>query len=427
MAGAEGDARRSRRSRALRFGLPVLIVALGVIVVVVLVASEPTLERQQPEERAAEVTVTELFAEDVEAIVEARGVVQPARRVELFPEIAGPVSWVSDALVPGGRFRAGEPMLRIDPSQTQLAVAARRGEVASARVELRREQNRAQLSERAWDIYARRHDAGAIADSDRELALNRPQLAAAEEALESAQSQLAQAQLDLKRTRITAPFDAAVVSEQVDVGQRVNPNQAIATLVGTDSYWVQASVDVDDVPLIEVPADPRVDRGSRVRVTYRSRGEPTARSGRVLRLLTDLDPEGSMARVLIEVDDPLGLEDPQSGPPLLIGAFVDLTIYGRRLRDVFVVPREALREDDEVWLLNEAGRLEMRQVQVLHAQRDAVFVQRGLSDGARLVTSSIVTPVEGMKLVPQTERAGVQPVRGAGDPERGRNATHAEP
>lgn len=397
--------RASRLRRALRVALPLLIVVAGVVVVALLVVSEPPLQKREPQERSATVAVRTLVPRDVEAIIEARGVVQPAQRIELYPEIAGSVSWVSDALVPGGRLQEGEPILRIDPEQAKLAVSARRGEVARARVELRRERNRAQLSERAWEIYSRRHDAGEIEDADRELALNRPQLAAARQAYRSAQSQLEQAQLDLRRTRVEAPFDAAVVSEQVDVGQRIGPNQPIATLVGTERYWVQASVDVDDVPLIEVPGVSGTERGSRVRVTYRTRGELTARLGRVLRLLTDLDPEGSMARVLIEVQDPLGLQDPDAGPPLLIGAFVDLMIYGEQLHDVFVVPREALHEGGEVWLVDDEGRLEIREVQVLHAQEEHVLVRRGLSAGAKLVTSAIPAPVEGMKLVPDDELA----------------------
>src|SRR5690606_35608447 len=90
-------------------------------------------------------------------------------------------------------------------------------------------------------------------EPDTKMALNLPQVAAAEQALAAAESQLGQAELSLARTQIVVPFDALVESEQVDLGLRVTPGQPIVTLIGTARCWVQASVDVADVPRLRLP------------------------------------------------------------------------------------------------------------------------------------------------------------------------------
>jgi multidrug resistance efflux pump len=47
---------------------------------------------------------------------------------------------------------------------------------------------------------------------------------------------LEQARLNLQRTQITAPFDAAIISRNVNEGSQVNAGDLLARLVGTDEY-----------------------------------------------------------------------------------------------------------------------------------------------------------------------------------------------
>jgi hypothetical protein len=96
----------------------------------------------------------------------------------------------------------------------------------------------------------------------------------------------------------------------------------------------------------------------------------------VVRLLGDLTDMGRMARVLIEVRDPLGLTSAdRSKPPLLIGEYVRVEIQGRHLDEVFAVPRSVLRDEDTLWLLGDNQKLEIRSVDPVWRDNDTVLIQ----------------------------------------------------
>jgi hypothetical protein len=107
-----------------------------------------------------------------------------------------------------------------------------------------------------------------------------------------------------------------------------------------------------------------------------------------------------MARVLVAVDDPLGLDSGQNEPtlPLLIGAYVCVEIDGREVDDVYVIPRTAIREGDRVWIMDEEDRLSVRDVEIIWRRKDDVFVADAIQPGELIVTSRIATPIPGMTL-----------------------------
>jgi multidrug efflux pump subunit AcrA (membrane-fusion protein) len=248
-------------------------------------------------------------------------------------------------------------------------------------------------------------------------------------ALESAKSSLAKAQLDLERTVIRAPFNCFVREKNVDVGQFVTASAPLATLVGTDRFWVRVSVPVDKLPVVQAPGPEPVvseseeagsegeametsEMGSKVRVIQEGQGanvRRVVRHGRVVRFLGDMDPRGRMARVLVEVTDPLGIAAGDAGAvPLLVDAYVRAEIEGPAIADAFPLPPRAIRDDGRVWTVDEENRLAFRDVEPVWETADEVLV-RGLETGDRVVLSRIGTPVAGMELrVGDDEMAGVE-------------------
>ena len=119
--------------------------------------------------------------------------------------------------------------------------------------------------------------------------------------------------------------------------------------------------------------------------------------GRVVRLLPDLSKEGRMARLLLEVDDPLGLrEEDKKRPMLLIGEYVRVSIEGEELDDVFRIPRSALRNNNEVWLVDDESRLSIKNVETIWRDEESVLVQDDFRSGELLVVSGLAAPVAGM-------------------------------
>ncbi len=392
---------RSRRSGWLRALLPLLAIGLGVGVFVLLVKTKPQAPRAEHDVPAPLVETLVAHAETHAVQVEADGTVVPARKVGLAPQVAGRVVWTSPQLEPGGRVRRGEPLVRIEQKDYRLALQAARAQVAQAELQLRIESRRKDLAEREWARYG--HDG----EGDVELARRDPQLQTARAALEAARGALERAKLNLSRAVLSAPFDAVVVESKAEVGQLLGPQAgSVVTLVGTEHFWVQVSVPVGVLPSIALPSEE--ESGAAVVVRHHTGQQVVERRGRVLRLLPDLARGGSMARLLVEIDDPLGAERPGE-PPLLLGAFVRVRIEASPLESVFALPRAALREGDRVFLVSEESRLQVRPVQVAWRDERTVYVSGGLQEGERVVTSSLSTPVSGMKLrvAPEGDRGEV--------------------
>lgn len=362
----------------------------GVAIAAGLVLTKPKTKRVAPPRNPPIVETVSVSAQSRPAVVEALGTLIAEQQVRLQPEVSGVVRKLHPALVPGGRVRKGAPLLHVDNRNYRIALEQARAQVAKAEVDLRLERGRQRVAKAEWDLLG----GDTRGEADEELALRKPQVMNVEAALASAKSALERAQLDLSRTVLKAPFDAFVQEESVDLGQRVGPESPVATLIGTDAFWVQVSLPPSALSFVGAPSEGKP--GSSVLVRSAAPGREVERDGRVIRVLGDLDPRGKMARVLVEVRDPLGLESKGSAP-LLLGEVVKVQIEGRALDDVYAVPRLALRDGDVVWVA-EQDKLSLRSVEVVWRGADEVFVRGSLGANPRVVTTRIATPVEGMPL-----------------------------
>ncbi len=384
--------------------LPILVLAGGIAVLKGLIATKPTAKKTSPDDLGALVEVLPAKKQTQLAKVVGHGIVMASRLVVLSPEVTGRVTWVNKELVPGGRLVKGTRMLKLNASDYYLAIRQQKAQVRQARTALALEGSRKSVAAKEWEVMGGKRPAqGSLASRD-------PQWKSAEATLVAAQSGLQRAQLNIGRTLLKAPFNALVQTRNVDVGQIVGPASRLVNLVGTDTFWVQVSLPVSKLAWFDVPGIGGAKKGAMATIRQRAGREVIERQGRVVRLMGDLDQRGRMARVLVEIKDPLGLaansrksavgETRPSRPklPLLLGSFVEVEIEGRTINGAISVSREALHNGDEVWVMSPDRRLDIKKVDVVWRRRDSVIVSSGLDDGALVITSPVPAPVQGMKI-----------------------------
>jgi RND family efflux transporter MFP subunit len=370
--------------KALRIILPLLVLGAGAGAVGVFIALRPRPPDPRPSAARMTVEVQQATARDAHITIEASGTVRPARQVTLIAQVSGPVVKASKALTPGERVKKGAFLARIDPRPYRAAVVQQKSQVAKAELGLAVEESRAQVTKNELKMLDK--------ESVSPLARRAPQLKDARSALAAARAAEQQAELDLERTTITAPFDALVLQDPAEVGQVVQPGAKIATLVGTERFWIVAEVLVDQLPQLSYKS--KHGDGSTVRIVQTlADGRTFDRRGSVVRLAGEIDRETRTAPVYIEVRDPLDGE-----LPLLIGSFVTLFIQGASLPGAFEVPLSTLAEGDTVWLVNDENRLVTRPVHVAWRGEKSVLITSGLSEGDRIVVSPVSLPLEGLKV-----------------------------
>ncbi len=386
-------------SRTAKIVLPIAIVLVGVAAAAVMIKTAPKTERGAPPQLAPVVDLLVAEPRALPARVTATGNVVPAREVTISPEVSGRVVHVSRKLRRGERLSRGDVMLRLDARDYELAVRMETSRVQQAELELALEQERGAIARREWEMLADESSGSG------ELARREPHLQTAEQSLESARSGLARAELALERTTIRAPFDSLVRSENVEVGQVVAPGGPIATLLGSETFWVDVSLPVDHLAVLDVPGF-GAEAGSPAVVEHDlGSGDRVVREGEVIGLSAELDPQTRTARVLVAVEDPLTA--PDGGLPLMPGAFVEVTLRGRTLTDAYQLPRTALVDGDTVWLADAEDSLVRRTVEVSWTEADTAIVTAGLEPGDRVVTTRMSLPIAGMKVrVPGSEEPG---------------------
>lgn len=377
--------------------LPILVLLLGAGATAALISSRKEPERVERPALGPLVEVRQVESETVVVQVTGRGEVRPRVAVELAPQVSGRLVAVHPSLVSGGRFRAGEVLLEIDPRDYELAVERARASVAGAETVLARERAEAAAARDEWRAV---HGD----ETPPELLVREPQIREAEARLAAARADLAGAELALERTRISLPWNGLVIDESADVGQLVTTGQRIATVYGTDEVEVRVPLDDGELAWFELPR-PGGGAGPSALVGADFAGARHTWQGRVDRIEGRVDPRSRMVGVIVAVEDPFSQRDGR--PPLLPGTFVDVAIEGARLDGVVVLPRHALRLDDRVWVVD--GReLEVRDVRVLRRERDRVYVGSGLAPGESVVTSSLEAVTDGMTVRsrPEPQRPG---------------------
>jgi RND family efflux transporter MFP subunit len=358
------------------------------------IRTSPRLKRKKPPPQARLVRVIPIQQDDCKTKVIADGIVIPAQQVALRPQVMGQIVDISPDFVPGGIVHAGQKLIEIDHRDYEILVRQRESDVAKAVEALKVEEGNQAVAKQEYELLGE-----IISEEDRELVLREPQLASARAAKESAQSALKKAQLDLARCDISAPFNAIVQEKHVDFGATVSASSNLVTLIGTDEAWVEVKVWISQLKWLTIPRT-NGDLGSRVTIhNDLAWGAGKSRTGRVLCLIGELETQGRMARLLVAIDDPFCLE-PQNRdlPQLLMGSYVSAEIEGRTLESVYPVRRSHFRDNNTVWILNDANQLDIRSVEVAFMDSDQVYVNEGLQGNEKLVVTDIAAPVEGMPL-----------------------------
>lgn len=381
--------RRPWWQRLLAVGLIVLLLVIGFMVSRYLMKTKPQAKRKAPKKMETLVQVVKVSPSTATVLIKAQGRIVPAREIVLQARVSGQVVYLHPGFIPGGIIGKGEILLKLEDIDYQLNLRRKEDALALSEADLRIEEGSQTVARQEWELITSLTED--IDISSRDLALRKPQLAKAEALIKSARTDLERAQVDLDRTVIRAPFNLIVRQENIDLGSEVSTSTHLATLAATDIFWAEISLPTEKLAWFDLPDGKK--EGSPVLVQSH-RKQPYA--GRIISLAPDLDNDGLMARLLIEIADPLGLQN--DCQPLLLGSFVEAQIEGSKLDNVYTLPRSALGKNDIVLLVDQQSRLQLQSVTVAWKGMVNVFVSDGLTPQARVVISRVAAPIKGMPL-----------------------------
>jgi RND family efflux transporter MFP subunit len=433
----------------MRSGLKLLFIALpltltGVGFLAYTVTNKAPPARAELAERATAVRV--ISAKSVEIIpqISGFGLVKPARTYEAIAQVGGTADYVNPALRKGAILPAGTVLLRLSPTDFNLAIAQALANIRAAQARLAEmtvseanltaalEIERETLALKALDLARaeRLFKSGSVAQTTRDnaravhlaqrqkvqnvessRALLPTQRAVQSEQIAVYQASLDTAKLNLARTELTLPFAARVAAVTVEVGQFVRVGATAAQFDGVDAAEVEAQVSVADLrdllqlsrpkdaPAIIDPSamnDALRSLGLSASVSLRLGDEQVNWQGVVDRISDTIDPKTGTLGVIVRVENAYTSAEPGARPPLTKGMFVEVSLQAPPLVGL-VLPRNAV-QNGRVLVVDGDNRLRVGQVTTLLAQDDITMIASGLNKGDMVVVSAISPVIDGMLL-----------------------------
>ncbi len=375
--------------RGLVFILPILVILGAVGGTAAMGALKPELEEKEQAVKAVPVLTARPIQQNVTLQVKTQGDVQPRTEIGLTPQVSGQISYMSPQFIDGGRFKKGELLIRIEPREFELRVTQAKAELAQMETVLSREQSESLIARRDWAEIG-----GPEAPSA--LTLREPQMAEARANLAAAQARLDEAELQLSRTSIYAPFTGRVTERLIDgAGEFVTAGSRLGEIYASDIMDVRLPLTHEELRRTGLRLGYEAPKSGGVKTVLSANvaGQFMRWPAEITRTDSRFDGQNRVLFVYAEVKDPFA-----GDMPLAPGLFVEAEIEGQTLSDMWVLPRAALRGADKIYLANDDNRLSIRTVDIMSTDRERVVISGGISAHDVVIISPIRGVAEGMKI-----------------------------
>lgn len=425
--------------------LIIIPVVCGIIFLAVMKMNKKPPVRQENRERVQAVRVITMEKMPVIPQVSAFGHVVADRVWQAIPEVSGKVVWMNENLKKGYFLKKGETLLQIDTTSYGLAesrgvadlmsVDAQLKELEQSEKNTRRllEIEKKSLASASQELKRKRQlfENGYISASDLEreertflahqttvnnlqnaLDLIPSQKKALLAQKKSGESAVTERRLDVKKTRINAPFDCRVSSVSAELHQFAAAGSVLAQAQSMDRVEIPVALTPSSFfALVPKNSDFKLGVHPDVEAIRRAIGlDALVRlpltedraiewKGAFSRTSESMDEKTGALTVYVTVDNPYGGVVPGMRPPLVTHMYVEVILKGRPLPDRFVVPCNAVH-DNRIYICKPDNRLEIRAIKIEARFMDMAVLSKGVETGEKLVLTDIVPAVDGMLLKP---------------------------
>jgi len=417
-----------------------------ILIVIVLAATgaywltthKPEIKKHTKKPNIPAVQVTTINQQNYTTTVYSSGVVEARTQTNLVAEVAGKITLIGKAFQEGNYLQKNNLLLKISDTDYLNNISIAKAEIAQSQLALQEQIAQRNLAKQDWDLFGEKRR------KPSELAMRTPHIASAKAALQAAKTRINQANTQLARTKILAPYNGRVLSRNVDIGQYVTPGTVLGKIFATDYIEVRLPLSLKDYELLNIPehyqnADkPRLENlPSVIFYTHKQEKDKHQWQGQIVRTSAALDSNTRQLSVIARINKPF--EKRSSNRSLVkLGQFLQAEIIGKQLSNVFVIPNTAIHNRENIYLFsptndshtqntdntkdpsppvknNKAdketktitGILKIKPVHILHTDdENTVISSEGLSNGNQIIITSppIVTNHMKVKIVNSGEK-----------------------
>lgn len=393
----------------------IVIFIIGFSIIAAMFANKPSVRKWGSKvPPSVGVETVQLQASTYPVWIESYGTAEPLTRTQLVSDVSGRVIEVSNNIRAGASFKAGDILLTIDPRDYQIEIDITKSMVADAWVKYKQELAQADIAEHDWNAKPGNEAA-------RDLALRKPQVAAALASFDASKARLSKAKLNLERTQVKAPFDGKILKQMVDLGQVVNPSQTIAEIYSTDFIEVRLPVKTQDLAHIQLSDNTYTSGNTPVNnkdylpvVLFEGElgGKTYTWEGKLVRNEGAFDSSTRMLYVVAKLDNPF--VSSEQLPALRVGQFLRAKIEGIQLTNVYAIPRRAVSQSNMI-AVAENGLLQKRLISPLWTDTESVVISASSGVGDLKNDAVAINSADQLILTPTANLASGTRVKSLND------------
>lgn len=369
----------------------VAVVVAGSLVLLGCGKEEKRVERPPPE-----VSTIVVEAQDVPVSMDFIARTQSSQEVEIYARVTGFLD--KRVYTEGTIVKAGDVLFRMDAKPYEV-------EVAAAKAALAQQQARFSTAQVRLARIAPLAKLNAVAQKDLDNATGEVQ--ASQALVDQAKANLAQAELNLSYTTITAPVtgvtSASLQQDGTYIGQL---NTKLASVAAVSPIWVNFSISENQLLALRSEATKGLLRAPKddtyeVEISLPD-GTIYPYKGRISFRSPSFDARTGTYLIRATVENPDGLLRPNQ--------YVRSRVLGFVRPDAILIPQRAVRQTAKgqaVWVVNKEGKAELRPVVVGDWHGDDWFISEGLTPADKVIVDGAGTLQPGalVKAEPLRERA----------------------
>jgi RND family efflux transporter MFP subunit len=417
----------------------VIVLAVSMTVAVLFIKTRPHPEHKTVEDVVPIVETIEAEKISPNMVIKTYGTVRSGQNLSLTAEVKGKIVEMAPGFEEGGYFQEGSFLMRIDPRNYVFDVERLDSEMGRldaeavriiqeqenlrstlkiaeedmqlARAEYDRNlslakrnvvsQNQIDQTRQKWLVSRKK-----VQETENAIALIKPGINLLEAQRRTVLVQLKEARLALEKTVIRAPFDSRVKKKLVETGQYVNVGEKLASIYNVGIMEVEVNILPRDVVWLHF--NPKMSVGfeenapAKARITFDTPVKKLVWDGFVSRVKGQMEETTRTLPIVVQIKN----SHPGHSHMILPGMFVSVEIVGKKVEDLFYLPRKAVREDGSVFVVKD-GEIRLSSVKIVRRVGNHVYVKNGLSDGDRVVTLFPGVASEGIRVrISNSEKGG---------------------
>lgn len=379
------------KGKILKIFSVVVILVAGFVVMNLLGSTDKHSNKRVVEPEKRTVNIENINFGKYKLQVEGNGLVVPQKTLNFVSEANGQVLFAKNDLKNGTKVNKDELIVQLDSREIENNLYSLRSDfmnsIASVIPDFKVESTEIY---KKWYGYFRSID---IHKDIPEL----PEITNSQEKIKISSRNIFKKYYDVKNQEILlskytikAPFEGFIESNGITKDSYVSRGQQLFTLKDAKNLEIAVPLSLEEASMLNFDKQPNV------RIYSNNTKENF--TGRIIRRETNLERNSQTLNVYVSfINDHLD-------PNFLPGSYVNVSIEGKELNNVALIPRHLVRDDFSVYTMND-GKLAEEKVEVIAYQEDRAVISESIPENTKIVTTLLQKPLIGMEIQTPEEAA----------------------